>query len=302
MNGITRILNTSLIVAEGNSLTLMDILVTVGLFLLFYLLAGLSTKRFRQWLDRRSRIGTTYRHLLASALNVTILFVGVYASLSYLGIDMSFLLVPLGALSIGLGLGLQSLASNYVAGLVLLNERTIRDGDLIEIDNIQGTVLETGLRTTVVKTFGNTEVILPNSLLVSQRLDNWTKSDHVLRVDAHIGVAYGSDIDAVHALLYARIVQHPAVLAEPEPCTFLVEFADSALLFRIMYWINDPAQRLSSLSEILGNIYHELNRQNIVIPFPQRDVWLRTAQSAPGTPAATTAREEDMDMAVADPR
>ena len=128
--------------------------------------------------------------------------------------------MPLSALSIGLGLGLQNLASNYIAGLVLMTEGTIRDGDMIEVDGIRGTVQEMSLRTTVVKTFSNTDVIVPNSLMVSQRLDNWTKSDQILRIESQIGVAYGSEIGVVHNILHSHIVKHTAVLSDPEPRTF----------------------------------------------------------------------------------
>ena len=183
------------------------------------------------------------------------LVAGVFTSLAYLGVDLSLLLVPLGALSIGLGLALQSLASYYIAGMVLLFERTIRDGDVIEVDSIRGTVVETGMRATVFKTFGNTEVILPNSLLIAQRLDNWTKSDRILRIEAPIGVKYGSDIQTVHSILLSQIGGHPAVVSDPEPCSYLVEFADSALLFHILFLINDPTQRWSARSEILDGIY-----------------------------------------------
>ena len=111
--------------------------------------------------------------------------------------------------------------------------------------------------------------------MVSQRLDNWTKSDQILRIESQVGVAYGTDIGVVHQILQSHITDHSAVLSDPEPRTFLVEFADSALLFRIQYWIDDPAQRLSSLSEILEAIYLGLQERGISIPFPQRDVWLK---------------------------
>ena len=285
MSGIVSLLHAPLISVQDRSLTLVDLAITVGLVLLFYFLAQAATRRFQRWLGQRLSLSATQRRLCATIVNLTILFAGIYTSLSYLGVDLSIFLIPMGALGIGLGLGLQSLASNYVAGLVLLTEKTIRDGDMIEVDGIRGTVLETGLRATVVKTFGNTEVILPNALLVSQRLDNWTKSDRMLRVEAHVRVAYGSDIGTVHALLLAQIVRHPAVLTEPEPRTFLVELAASGLQFRLLYWIDDPAQRLSSLSEILEGICYELQKQGIAIPFPQHDIWLRTAPSeAPAMP------------------
>ena len=276
MGGIVRFLSAPLTTVQGTPLTLVDLFITLGSVLLFYLLARVAARQFQRWVEDRLKLTATNRRLFRSAIFLTILSAGVYTSLSYLGVDLSIFLVPLGALSIGLGLGLQTLASNYIAGLVLMTERTIRDGDVIEVDGIRGTVMETGLRTTVVKTFGNTEVIVPNSLMVSQRLDNWTKSDRILRIESQIGVAYGSDIGKVHEILRSQIVGHAAVIPDPEPRTFLVEFADSALLFRIQYWIDDPTLRLSSLSEILEGIYLKLQENDIAIPFPQRDVWLKT--------------------------
>ncbi|MDE0181957.1 MAG: mechanosensitive ion channel [Caldilineaceae bacterium] len=275
MGGIGRFLTSPLATVQGESLTPADLLLTVASVLFFYLLARLAARQFRRKVEPRLRITATNKHLLRSTVYLSVLLAGIYTSLSFLSVNLSIFLVPLGALSIGLGLGLQTLASNYIAGLVLMMEGTIRDGDVIEVDGIRGTVIEIGLRATVVQTFSNTEVIVPNSLMVSQRLDNWTKSDRVLRIESHIGVAYGSDIGSVHEILHSNIVGHAAVISDPEPRTFLVEFADSALLFRIQYWIDDPTQRLSSLSDILEGIYKDMDEQGIVIPFPQRDVWLR---------------------------
>ena len=275
MGGIIRFLSTPLTTVQGTPLSLFDLAITLGSVLIFYILARVAARQFQKKLENRLKLTATNRRLTRTVIFLSILFAGVYTSLSYLGINLSIFLVPLSALSIGLGLGLQNLASNYIAGLVLMTEGTIRDGDMIEVDGIRGTVQEMSLRTTVVKTFSNTEVIVPNSLMVSQRLDNWTKSDRILRIESQIGVAYGSDISVVHEILHSHIVKHPAVLSDPEPLSFLVEFADSALLFRIQYWINDPSQRLSSLSEILEDIYLGLQARGISIPFPQRDVWLK---------------------------
>ncbi|MDE0076646.1 MAG: mechanosensitive ion channel [Caldilineaceae bacterium] len=289
MGGIIRFLNTPVTTVQGSSLTPVDLLITVGIVLLFYILARVGARQFQNRLEGRLRLTATNRRLLRTTVFLSILFAGVYTSLSSLGINLSIFLVPLGALSIGLGLGLQNLASNYIAGLVLMTEGTIRDGDVIEVDGIRGTVQEMSLRTTVVKTFSNTEVIVPNSLMVSQRLDNWTKSDQILRIESHIGVAYGTDISAVHEILHSQIAAHSAVLSDPEPRTFLVEFADSALLFRIQYWIDDPSQRLSSLSEILEAIYFGLQERGISIPFPQRDVWLKRDSFGPNVPLVSAA-------------
>ena len=289
MGGIIRFLNTPVTTVQGSLLTPIDLLITIGIVLLFYILARVGARQFQNRLEGRLRLTATNRRLLRTTVFLSILFAGVYTSLSSLGINLSIFLVPLGALSIGLGLGLQNLASNYIAGLVLMTEGTIRDGDVIEVDGIRGTVQEMSLRTTVVKTFSNTEAIVPNSLMVSQRLDNWTKSDQILRIESHIGVAYGTDISAVHEILHSQIAAHSAVLSDPEPRTFLVEFADSALLFRIQYWIDDPSQRLSSLSEILEAIYFGLQERGISIPFPQRDVWLKRDSFGPNVPLVSAA-------------
>ncbi len=275
MGGIFRFLNTPVTTVQGTALTPIDLSLTALSVLLFYILARVAARQFQRRVEPELPITATSKRLARSVVYLSILLAGVYTSLTFLGVNLSIFLVPLGALSIGLGLGLQNLASNYIAGLVLMTEGTIRDGDVIEVDGIRGTVQEMSLRTTVVKTFGNTEVIVPNSLMVSQRLDNWTKSDQILRIESQIGVAYGSDIRAVHEILHSHITAHFAVLSDPEPRTFLVEFADSALLFRIQYWIDDPAQRLSSLSEILEAIYNGLQERGISIPFPQRDVWMK---------------------------
>ena len=275
MPGIVNILNQQVTSVGGNPLTLADILTTVGLVLAFYFLARITTRGAREFLQRRTRISATTLRLSLQMFSGFMLLAGVYVSLAALGLDLSVFLVPLGALSIGLGLGLQSLAGNFVAGLVLLTERTVREGDIIEVDGIMGTVLETGLRATIVKTMSNTEVVVPNSTLTSQRLNNWTRSDRILRIESFVSVAYGTEVAPVHQALMDRIRSHPAVLDDPEPNTFLVELGDSALRFRIMYWIDDPRQRHRALSDILQGIHEDFAEQGIAIPFPQLDVHLR---------------------------
>lgn len=290
MVAILRFLSTPITTVQGSAVTPIDLVLTLVTVLLFYLLAKAAANQFQKRVEGYLSFPATAKRFLRTTLYLTILSAGVYTSLSFLGVNLSIFLIPFGALSIGLGLGLQTLSSNYIAGIVLMTEGAIRDGDVIEVDGIRGSVVETGLRTTVVKTFGNTEVIVPNSIMVSQRLDNWTRSDRIIRVESHVGVAYGSDVARVHEILTARIVGHAAALSEPEPRSFLVELADSALLFRIQYWIDDPAQRLSSLSRILEGIYVDLRKEGIAIPFPQRDVWLRTETD--GRPEGEFAQEE----------
>ncbi len=285
MNAIVSIFNQQVTSVGGNPLTLADILTTIGLVLAFYFLARITTRGARHFLQRTTRISATSLRLSLQMFSGFMLLAGVYVSLSALGLDLSVFLVPLGAMSIGLGLGLQSLAGNFVAGLVLLTERTVREGDIIAVDGIEGTVLETGLRSTIVKTFNNTETVLPNEVLTSQRLDNWTRSDRILRLESLVGVAYGTEVEPVHKVLLERARNHPAVLDEPEPKSYLVALGDSALHFRILYWIDDPKHRRSTPSEILQGVLEDFAEQGIAIPFPQLDVHLRdrSASSSPST-------------------
>ena len=280
MGGISKFLTMPLLETQGQILTLVDMLITVAVFLVFYVLARVLSYQLQKRILPRAGITGSARRLINSLVSFTVLLSGVYTALTYIGINLSIMLVPLGAVSIGLGLGLQTLASNYVAGVVILIEKTFKDGDLIDVNGMVGTVIETGLRATVVKTFNNTEVILPNSILISQQLENWTKTDTVIRVDANVGVAYGTNIRQVHGILHHEITSHEAVLEDPEPRTFLTEFADSALNFRFMYYVGEPAHRLSSLSDILEGIYFEFEKQGVEIPFPQRDIWMRSAQQS----------------------
>lgn len=289
MGAIYKFLTVPIVETQGNALSLVDILITIAVFLVFYVLARVFSHQLQHNILPKAGIKGSLRRLLNSLVSFAILFAGVYTSLAYIGINLTVLLVPLGAVSIGLGLGLQTLASNYVAGVVILIEKTFRDGDLIDVDGVRGTVIETGLRATVVKTFNNTEVIIPNSNMISQNLENWTKTDTVVRVDAIIGVAYGSNIQQVHEILRHQVNDHEAVLADPEPRTFLTEFADSAVNFRVLYWVGEPANRLSSLSEILEGIYLEFEKEGVEIPFPQRDVWMRSSQESVQTNSADPA-------------
>ena len=280
MGGIYKFLTTPIMETQGQVLNLVDILITIGVFLVFYVLARIFSRQLQKTVLPKAGITGSARRLINSIVSFILLFAGVYTALTYIGINLSVMLVPLGAVSIGLGLGLQTLASNYVAGVVILIEKTFRDGDLIDVDGVVGTVIETGLRATVVRTFNNTEVILPNSILISQQLENWTKTDTVIRVDAIVGVAYGSNIRQVHDILLDQITRHEAVLEDPAPRTFLTEFADSAVNFRFQYYVGEPLHRLSSLSDILEGIYLEFERQGIEIPFPQQDIWMRSAQQS----------------------
>lgn len=197
----------------------------------------------------------------------------IVASLSMVGIDMTALSVFTGALGVGLGLGLQRIASNYVSGFIILLDRSIRLGNIVQVGADVGQVTQITTRYTVLKHPGGTEFIVPNETLIGSTVQNQTYSDSRLRLAISVGVAYDSDIDAVMALMVEAARAHPRVLKDPEPKVFLTQFADSAINLELGFWIEDPeGGRGNVASDLNLAIWRSFRQHGVDIPFPQREV------------------------------
>ncbi|MBK7899056.1 MAG: mechanosensitive ion channel [Azonexus sp.] len=197
-------------------------------------------------------------------------------SLTLVGIDMTALSVFTGALGVGLGLGLQKIASNYVAGFIILLDRSIRIGNPIQTDaNTGGVVTKITTRYTVLRSGGGTEFIVPNEVLVSNIVQNQTYSDTQVRLSTTVGVAYGSDLDQVREILVGVAAAHPRVLPDPAPGVALLRFGESSLDLELGFWIDDPEEGTGNIrSEINFAIWRAFRDAGIDIPFPQREVRL----------------------------
>jgi small-conductance mechanosensitive channel len=185
-----------------------------------------------------------------------------------------------GAIAIGVGFGSQKIVNNFISGLILLVERPIKVGDLIEVGDTFGEVESIGARSTKIKSFDNFHVIVPNGSFLEQNVINWTHSDNLVRVHLQVGVAYGSPTRRVEELLQQAIRELDQVVTPPEPVVLFDDFGDSALVFEALFWIvmKRPMDRRRALSSVRFRI-DELFRQNaIVIAFPQRDVHLDSLQ------------------------
>ena len=226
-------------------------------------------------------IGRSLATLITNMARALVMFVGFYVAASSLGFDLNVVLLPLSALGLGLGFGMQRIAENFVSGVILLGERPVKDGDVISISGVTGVVESIGLRSTVIRTFGGTEVIMPNSALITNHFDNWTLTNTRVRGDADIGVAYGSDPEQVMEILMSEMAAHADVLEEPGPRVFFREFGDSALNFRVIYWVEAPAKRLVTLTDLLCSWYQRFAEAGIEIPFPQHDVHIRSGALPP---------------------
>jgi small-conductance mechanosensitive channel len=215
---------------------------------------------------------------ISMLVRYSIITIGFFIALSAMGFEFSQLTVILGALSVGIGFGLQNIFNNLVSGLILIFERPIHIDDTIEVNNMVGQVRSIGIRTSNVRTLDGAEVIIPNGLLISNEVINWTLSDKKRRIEVNIGVAYGSDVKKVTKLLYEVVKRHEEAIDFPPPLILFDEFADSSLNFRILFWTDNYGEWLRIRSDILFAVNDILEKENIVIPFPQRDVHMYPKQ------------------------
>lgn len=226
----------------------------------------------------RSATGSdlSLRKVISNSVRAMLLFVGLLLALSSVGIDLTALSVLGGAIGVGIGFGLQKLAANYVSGFVILAERSMRIGDMVRIDNFEGRISDIKARYTVIRSPVGRESIVPNEMLITQRVENLSLTDPRVGQTTLISVAYDSPVDDVIDLLVAACTAQPRVLRDPAPAASLSAFGADGLEFTVSYWIEDPENGLLNLkSDINRTILRSLQARGIEIPFPQRVVHTR---------------------------
>lgn len=242
-------------------------------------LTFLVSRLVRRLLTRRVLIygnldgGTQF--VVLRVIHYLVLAAGIAVILQTNHIDLSALTVFASVLGLGIGFGLQNIASNFVSGILLLFERPIKVGDFVSVGDTFGEVTEISIRSTRVTTADNVTMIIPNSDFVTNQVTNWSYGDPKIRLRVPVGVAYGSDTQLVSDLLYRAAREHPAVLTEPTPIVFFREFGDSSLNFELTAWIPTPNIRATVVSDLHFSIERLFREHGIEIPFPQRDVHVR---------------------------
>jgi small-conductance mechanosensitive channel len=228
-------------------------------------------------------IHMSLRVMLARVFKSLLVLAAVLFSLSLVGIDLTVLSVFGGALGVGLGLGLQRIASNYVSGFIILFDRSIRIGDVVTVDKYSGAVTQINTRYTVLKAGDGTEAILPNELLVNSPVSNLSFTTRENRLAITVSVAYDSDLDAVRALLLETAAAHPRVLQEPAPGVFLRQFGADGIDLELGFWIRDPEQgSLNVRSELNFALWEAFKAAGVRIPYPQREVRILGDPDGPG--------------------
>lgn len=236
-----------------------------------------------KWLARTPMESHT-REAVATLTGYVLFVIAAMIVLSYAGLDLSKLALIAGALSVGIGFGLQTIVSNFVSGLILLFEQPIRRGNFVTVGDSEGFVRRIRIRATEIETLNRVTVIVPNSEMLSSHLQNWNLRDRFGRITCKVGVAYGSDVRLVQSLLLAVADNHREVITDtnlgvPKPQALFLEFGDSTLNFELRCFIRDITRRFPVISDLNIAIDDTFKANDITIAFPQLDVWHRNTPS-----------------------
>jgi small-conductance mechanosensitive channel len=259
-----------------NNFSILSLLILLALLLGVVVVSGIFTNFLRSRVLRLTGIDRGSREAISILIKYSLIFVGTVVLLQIWGLDLSSLALIASALGVGIGLGLQNIAKDFGSGLILVFERPIQVGDFVSFGDFQGTVEYIGARSTEIKTLDQISIIVPNSRFLEQEVINWSHRNPVSRIRLPVGVAYSSDPKAVKEVLIEASYNHPDVLSKPPPLVFFKGFGDSALDFELLVWIADPPKQLVIKSDLYFAIEAALRKHNIEIPFPQRDLHLRS--------------------------
>jgi small-conductance mechanosensitive channel len=265
-------------------------IIVVVLLWLAAALARLTSAR----IQRVAGLSPSVQLLIGNLIRIVLVCVAVAIGLNIVGIDLTALTVFSGAIGVGVGFGLQKIVSNFVSGIILLTERSIKPGDVIETTSTFGYVLSLGARYTAVVGRDGKEYLIPNENLITNQVVNWSYSSPLVRIDAGFGVAYSSDLRQVRALAIEAAERTDRVLATPKPVCHITGFGDSAVNLILRFWIDDPAQGVTNIKgDVYLAVWDAFQANGVQFPFPQRDVHLRSAVPASQSGAAQAQRIAD---------
>ncbi len=251
------------------------LLVLAGTFALGIFLTRWLQRVFERVILPRTHVDSGGRNAIKTGLGYTGFILSALLAISVAGLDLSNLAIIAGALSVGVGFGMQTIVSNFVSGIILLIERPIKEGDWIEVSGFSGTVRKIAVRSTRIETFDRHDVIIPNADLIAGTVKNMTLSSQIGRMIIPIGVAYGSDIERARSIMLQAAMDHPDILSYPEPEVYFRNFGANALDFELRCFLRDVGTELSIRSDLLFTLNHSFADAGIEIPFAQSDVTIR---------------------------
>jgi len=276
MKTILDILNFKLFTIKNIAITPFLILEMTAFVVVSWIVSKQLQKILKSKLLSRTHLDEGTQFTILRLIHYLIMAIVIYQVINMIGLDLKGLALIAGVLSLGIGFGLQNIASNFASGLIMMFERPVRVGDLISVGDMEGVIKDIKIRSTTISTPDNISVIVPNSVFVSGQVINWTLGDPKIRIHIPVGVAYGSDIQLVTKLLMEIAREHPDVLDNPQPEVWFNEFGDSSLNFELLVWISSPTIRRRVISDINYAIEAAFREHGVEIPFPQQDVYVRS--------------------------
>jgi small-conductance mechanosensitive channel len=278
---ISKISNYTIFELNKTPVSVSSIFMFVLVILIFYFISRFLTKILLGQLFSRLKIEEGTRYNMQRVSHYIIMIIGAIVAFQFIGIDLSGLAVIFGLLSVGIGFGLQNVTSNFIAGLILLFERPIKIGDRITVGDTEGDVLEINIRSTTIRTLNNITIIVPNSEFISSNVINWSHGDPKIRINVLVGVSYGSNIDDVLKSLREVANEHPEVLKKPSSDILLRGFGDSSWDMDLRVWISHPKRHHIIKSDLNIAIVKKFREYGVEIPFPQRDLHVRSPLPIP---------------------
>jgi len=277
----------------------------IGFFLILalgYAVSNAIRFFFREELFRHFHMSRGLPELVASIIYYLLMFFFVLAAVKAGGIELNKFTVLTGAFGVGIGFGLQNIINNFVSGLILQFERPIHVDDVLEVDTYTGRVTRIGIRSSTIQTFQGAEVIIPNATLISGKVINWTLSESRRRRELPVGVAYGSDPNLVLKILREAASKHELILSKPEPMAYFKGFGDSSLDFELHFWVMQENNGLLITSEVALSVMQALSDAGIEIPFPQRDLHVRSVDPSAAALLPSNMEPRDASLTSAEDR
>ena len=262
----------------NNAYSVLDLIILIALLTALFILARSIKQVLRMRVLSITGLSRAAQETIAVVANYGFILIGTLVLLQLWGLDITSLNVFAGVLGVGVGLGIQGIAKEFVSGLVLIFERPIQVGDFVDVGGLVGTIENISVRSTELTTIDRVSVILPNSRFLEQEVVNWSHRSGISRLHIPVKVAYGSDVELVRQTLLDAANEHSDVLSIPPPNIFFLGFGDSALEFNLLPWISEPRKQFQIKSDLYFLVYKLFQERGITIPFPQQDIHVRSGK------------------------
>jgi small-conductance mechanosensitive channel len=266
--------NAELLVVDNQALTVSKVIIALGILILGIIIAGIISRLLHKRLLGRFRLSGSDAAIIAKLVKYTAVLVVIVFAMSFVNIPLTVFTFMGGAIALGVGFGAQKLINNFISGFIIMLEQPVRVGDLIMVDNESGWIEDIGVRSTRVRTYANTNILVPNSYFLENNIINWTHYDNVVRGRVAVGVAYGSSTREVKEILLRCAEEHGEIRKEPESYVWFADFGDNSLIFELYFWV--MVTEHSGIQRVASDLRFMIDRQfqdaGITIAFPQREL------------------------------